>query len=179
MSETLYRLFDGADELLYVGVSLRLAERLSNHSKRSWFADVRRIATEHYPDRPSVLMAEAVAIRTENPRYNILGVSTVYQERHGLIAKVRRELPQDDDVMLLCDELEKLSACQECERRRTQNRERVRRHRSTGIISSEQRAKIERRVNQRADHMFGPEDSVKKLEWIRRDMRREIARLRE
>lgn len=72
MTCTLYRHFDAAGTLLYVGISTAALFRLHQHKKRSdWFPRIAKITLEHYPDRPAALAAEKVAIQTENPLYNI------------------------------------------------------------------------------------------------------------
>lgn len=69
----LYRLYDAADALLYVGISRQIEKRLKTHARHSpWGGDVDRIEIEDYPDRPSAELAEALAIRRENPRHNRL-----------------------------------------------------------------------------------------------------------
>lgn len=70
--QTLYRLYNGTRKLLYVGISLNAARRLSDHRRgKPWWSQVAHITLEHFPDRPSVEAAEARAIRTEKPRHNV------------------------------------------------------------------------------------------------------------
>jgi hypothetical protein len=72
----LYRHFDASGTLLYVGVSLHVVVRLIGHRDTAhWFSQLARIEVEHYPTREAALVAEAEAIRTEKPRYNIAGGS--------------------------------------------------------------------------------------------------------
>lgn len=67
----LYRHFNAAGELLYVGISLTATKRMSEHSRASkWFGEVANISVTHYPDRESALTAEAHAIKTEKPKHN-------------------------------------------------------------------------------------------------------------
>lgn len=71
----LYRFWNG-DTLLYVGITVALTRRWGRHSEdKPWWSEVERATVEHFPDRPSVLAAEAHAIRTENPKYNVRGRS--------------------------------------------------------------------------------------------------------
>lgn len=71
----LYRFFDAAGRLLYVGITGNPHARFLGHrSERSWWSDVRRITMDIYPDRRSVEMAERAAIRDESPAYNVTGV---------------------------------------------------------------------------------------------------------
>ncbi len=70
-----YRLFDRYGQLLYVGVSGNLGYRLQGHQRDrgdDWLHVV-RIELEWFGDRPEALLAEAQAIRTEDPMWNIAG----------------------------------------------------------------------------------------------------------
>lgn len=72
--QALYRLFDSAGTLLYVGISLNVAQRMSQHrAVKPWWDDVASIQLATYPDRASVLEAERAAITNEHPLHNILG----------------------------------------------------------------------------------------------------------
>jgi biotin operon repressor/predicted GIY-YIG superfamily endonuclease len=67
----LYRHYSKEDELLYVGISLSAAARLSQHMRGSaWAGDVTRVAIEYWPDRAHALAAEKAAIQKERPRWN-------------------------------------------------------------------------------------------------------------
>jgi predicted GIY-YIG superfamily endonuclease len=67
----LYRHYDKDDNLLYVGVSWSVIERLRRHEKSShWFGEVDIIKLEKYPSREASLEAERKAILAERPRYN-------------------------------------------------------------------------------------------------------------
>lgn len=71
---TLYRLFDQAGDLLYVGISTRPLQRVREHSKgQTWWTEVASQTFEHHPTRSEAARAELAAIRTENPRHNIVG----------------------------------------------------------------------------------------------------------
>jgi hypothetical protein len=66
----LYRLYDQDDRLLYVGITRNLADRITSHKR--WLGDLLDYyETDEYPDRESVLAAEAWAIDTEHPAFNI------------------------------------------------------------------------------------------------------------
>lgn len=68
----LYRLFDAEERLLYVGVAFDPAERWKEHAKsKPWWCDVARKAVEWRESRTDALVAEADAIRTERPLYNV------------------------------------------------------------------------------------------------------------
>ena len=66
----LYRHFNEAGELLYVGISLCAIARLEQHKRSSWFSEIRRIEIEHYSTREDAQLQEAMAIRLEKPKYN-------------------------------------------------------------------------------------------------------------
>lgn len=69
---TLYRAYDEAGDLLYVGIARSWVRRWEHHKTGSpWFGEVRRIVLEDHPDRASALDAERQAIQLERPRYNV------------------------------------------------------------------------------------------------------------
>ena len=66
-----YRFYDDKGELLYVGRSYRLPERLSAHRYgKPWWPEVATIRLEWMPVA-ELHNAEMEAIRTENPRHNV------------------------------------------------------------------------------------------------------------
>lgn len=68
----LYRHFDAAGNLLYVGISKRFHVRLDEHVIGSRWSDMIATATvEHFDTRESALDAERNAIKAEKPIYNI------------------------------------------------------------------------------------------------------------
>lgn len=68
----LYRHFDQAGKLLYVGISISAVGRLAAHAQRSrWTHLVARVEITKYPSRKAALIAEEVAIRDERPEFNI------------------------------------------------------------------------------------------------------------
>lgn len=71
MSATLYRFFDGDDNLLYVGCSLTWPTRLAAHEReKDWWENVTRVTLDHFPTREIAAEAEVAAITHEGPRYN-------------------------------------------------------------------------------------------------------------
>lgn len=73
----LYRLFDSAGDLLYVGITECGEERFKQHSKdKEWWHEVSRRTVTLYATREACANGEAWAIATERPRYNIIGVSS-------------------------------------------------------------------------------------------------------
>jgi hypothetical protein len=68
---TLYRFFDGAGRLLYVGISGELPKRLTTHNRRQpWWRKVARSTYEHFETREAAREAERKAIRGDHPRFN-------------------------------------------------------------------------------------------------------------
>jgi len=74
-----YRWYDANDQLLYVGVSFDLGTRFASHryGNDNW-QQVRRIELEWFDSRRGALEAEARAIATEHPMWNV---------RHGVFMK--------------------------------------------------------------------------------------------
>lgn len=67
----LYRHFDAAGELLYVGISISVMNRTAQHRSQShWFDQIASISVEHFDTRREAEIAEAIAIREERPRHN-------------------------------------------------------------------------------------------------------------
>lgn len=68
----LYRYFDTADCLLYIGKSGNVAARNSGHIKRSeWIQFAVRSAFERFPTPEELVQAERTAIESEHPVFNI------------------------------------------------------------------------------------------------------------
>lgn len=68
----LYRFFNNAGALLYIGISNTVPKRLGQHEgAKTWYHEVVRITVEHHPDRPTALAFEERAIKAERPKYNI------------------------------------------------------------------------------------------------------------
>lgn len=69
-----YRHFDSAFVLLYVGVTVDPKRRLQAHRSWSpWFDQVANITVEWFDTSEEAYAAEAIAIVTEDPIYNVLG----------------------------------------------------------------------------------------------------------
>lgn len=67
-----YRMFDRAGKLLYVGKTGHVA-RFDNHATKRWFPLVASITLEWHDTEASAALAEKRAIEAERPRYNIAG----------------------------------------------------------------------------------------------------------
>lgn len=73
----LYRHFDSAGGLLYVGISLFAVYRLAQHLNGSRWADqISMITIEKFPSREAADRAETEAIAREKPKFNIAKVKT-------------------------------------------------------------------------------------------------------
>jgi len=72
MQTALYRHFDNANELLYIGISLSTMQRLGQHKRHShWFNSITNITITQFPTREEAISAESIAIREEKPIHNI------------------------------------------------------------------------------------------------------------
>jgi predicted GIY-YIG superfamily endonuclease len=70
----LYRLFDAADHLLYVGITVNPAARFAEHARtKPWWPDVARRAVAWCDNRGIAKAAEAAAIKNEQPVHNDRG----------------------------------------------------------------------------------------------------------
>lgn len=69
---SLYRFFDGAGALLYIGITNKNSKRWDGHVReKQWWGRVRTATIEHYADRPATMAAEQAAIKTEKPEFNV------------------------------------------------------------------------------------------------------------
>ena len=72
--QALYRWFNADHELLYVGISQTLFNRVKDHAKGSdWVHQASYMTVSWYETRHEVETAELGAIRNEGPLYNITG----------------------------------------------------------------------------------------------------------
>lgn len=68
----MYRLFDEAGQLLYVGIAVNPDTRWSTHAReKTWWPQVARRTVEWFDDRPSAEAAEVAAIASEAPQFNV------------------------------------------------------------------------------------------------------------
>lgn len=118
MSEptALYRHFDSAGALLYVGISLNALLRLSQHKTAPWFREIARVEIEWHDTREAAISAESAAIRDEGPRWNKAGAFDpefrAFLVKHNLLDKVDGKgmlLPRppmtDEEINELADRL--------------------------------------------------------------------------
>lgn len=67
----LYRQYNAAGDLLYIGQSLNAFKRHSSHKNASaWFDEIATMTIQKYETRADVEWAEKRAIHRENPRHN-------------------------------------------------------------------------------------------------------------
>lgn len=78
-----YRLFDEARTLLYIGSAYDPEERCKDHRGQPWWSDVVRRTDELHPSRQDAYLAEMEAIARERPRHNVNGTPQYAEEcRH-------------------------------------------------------------------------------------------------
>lgn len=72
LGPVIYRLYDKAGALLYIGATGGLATRLRRHKRHPfWGYDIASHTYERYADMRTASEAEALAIRTEHPMHNV------------------------------------------------------------------------------------------------------------
>lgn len=104
-STALYRFYDGAGQLLYVGITGDPSDRWARHAdEKPWWPNVARHTVEWLPSRDAALAAETAAIVAEEPVYNVAGTprqraaTTAFHgehheaTRHPALAAVRAAL---------------------------------------------------------------------------------------
>lgn len=71
MTTSVYVLRSIENEVLYVGISVNVYQRLDQHrAEKPWWYEVSSIGLTHYDERSDALDAEAALIQTLRPRYN-------------------------------------------------------------------------------------------------------------
>lgn len=66
-----YTLFNGEDELLYVGMSSNLMTRISGHLRsQPWADEIATVGVSSHPSRALAEKVEADLIKEGNPKYN-------------------------------------------------------------------------------------------------------------
>ena len=84
----LYRHFDSDKKLLYVGISCKVLLRTFLHQNRAkWFEQISMITLEKFSSKKEAKLAEASAIMTENPIYNILHKNKPIEKSRIFISK--------------------------------------------------------------------------------------------
>lgn len=72
MNAVVYRFFNSAGDLLYIGTTEDFARRSAQHrALREWWPEVASHTIEEHSTRQAAEQAERAAIFAENPRYNV------------------------------------------------------------------------------------------------------------
>lgn len=71
-----YRMFDPAGRLLYIGMTGDAGQRFADHAAKRWFPQVEMIKLEWFQTKAAAQVAEQRAIQSERPRHNIAGRRT-------------------------------------------------------------------------------------------------------
>lgn len=71
-----YRYYSGSGELLYVGMTRHPEQRDKAHRSKPWYPLVERRTLTECPSLHDAQKAEATAIKSENPLYNVQGIKT-------------------------------------------------------------------------------------------------------
>lgn len=81
----LYRHFNRSGQLIYVGVSLSVLQRLNQHKESHWWREISQVTFERFNSRTAALVAEQIAIKEEKPFYNIVGKENLIEDitRYG------------------------------------------------------------------------------------------------
>lgn len=73
--QAVYRCYNAAGVLLYVGLTSDLTQRLADHARlKPWWHEVNEVTQTLYLTRSDAEVAEAIAIRDESPQHNRAGV---------------------------------------------------------------------------------------------------------
>jgi hypothetical protein len=90
----LYRYYDEADLLLYVGISDGLYVRVNSHIDGStWMEFAARSTIERYPTRAAAIGAEEAAIKAERPLFNHQHNSSAEAQKRLVEYLIRRDRP--------------------------------------------------------------------------------------
>lgn len=94
---SVYRFFNKSGDLLYVGKTINLASRWTDHGMRDWRKLVTRIELENFEYEDDALRAEAKAIRDEKPKYNRVYNEEALKEQQE---RLQAELDLDVEAIL-------------------------------------------------------------------------------
>lgn len=94
----LYRMYDAARRLLYVGITMNVAGRMAEHrGEKHWWSDIATIELQHFTSRKAVERAEREAIRAERPAFNVMHVPTEREPGTGSRRTTPLRTTQIDD----------------------------------------------------------------------------------
>lgn len=88
-ANTLYRAFDSAGALLYVGIAESWPDRFRGHKRTSeWFSQIATLTLEVHSSRDAARAAERAAIEAEHPAHNTVFAAAPRQapKRHNRTA---------------------------------------------------------------------------------------------
>lgn len=89
-----YRLFDAAERLLYVGFTVAPRQRMRQHAgEQPWWPEVATARLDQYANRADALAVEATAIATENPVHNVYRGRLVETAPQQSVAAVAGPVP--------------------------------------------------------------------------------------
>lgn len=81
----LYRFYDAHENLLYVGITNKPGRRWQQHmEEKSWYPLVKHQAVTWYDSEAEARRAEALAIRSERPKFNVVGAIRPAESRLNL-----------------------------------------------------------------------------------------------
>lgn len=102
----LYRFFDASERLLYVGIARDLGARFSAHRRdAAWWSRVAFGTTETHPSRADAELAEALAIVSEHPEFN---VSRPSEGKIGGLVDAASSTPNVTELVAEIERLRKL-----------------------------------------------------------------------
>lgn len=85
-NHVLYRFYDAAGLLLYVGITCNPPQRFREHrDSKDWWTEVERVTLQHYRNRENLARAERRAIRDEHPLHNIIHNDGAVEPITGLL----------------------------------------------------------------------------------------------
>jgi len=88
----LYRHFDKSGNLLYVGISMSVLNRIAQHERSSkWFSNIDHISIQKFESRALAEKAEQIIIKAEKPFHNIVYKNKIKQR----ISKVKQREEQE------------------------------------------------------------------------------------
>lgn len=87
MSFHVYRAYNRQGVLLYVGQSGDIEGRMRTHSRNFpfWWRDTARVTFEPFATREEAVVAEAAAIRSEFPRWNVAHRSPIHPDGRAVM----------------------------------------------------------------------------------------------
>lgn len=100
MTTTLYRFYDPAGHLLYIGVAGNPGRRFEQHAnEKPWWNDIAHSTLTHFATRTEALNAERNAITTERPQHNVTHNNALYSECEWLCDICRQVIGDGDGYL--------------------------------------------------------------------------------